>query len=275
MRERRLFSWLATIAMLGCSSGTGSDASGADAGKDGAGVDVVTDASESGVDTTLPDACGSPPYFTYTMKVGEIAVGGGTSALSGATLTFDLCPELSVTTGTGGSASVSVQRGAAFTATVAATGHITVIAGEELVGVDDPLTIDHFVELLPTTSSAVIPGYSADAPSFAVVIQADGISGSPCNTSINVHFDPPAGVTAHYMLPGWPADVAELATDASVGPVVFFTGLTGTETTVPPSTTGGSEAACKAIDHGPPTHQTGRFKLAPGAWTVADVARVN
>jgi hypothetical protein len=266
---------LSCALVIACSS-SANDAATNDAGKDvGNPFDALADTGETIVDTAPPfTPCGAPPYFTLRVRARYLNISGESDTLPDVKVTIDLCPDVTLTTNASGEAVASVQRGAAFTTTFSATDHVTVIAAEDRVELDDTLEELHLGETLPlTNASSMLVGYSTTAPFMAVVIEPDGISGSPCNDPYNIHFAVPTGVTAHYMTPSWPPDTSEPITDASVGPVVFFEGLTGSETTIPEATTGGSEASCATLAQGPPTRQTGKVKLAPGAWSVANVAR--
>lgn len=274
---RHTLFFIASLA-LGCGSSnatTNSENSG-DSGVDSMGSDAISPDADGSFDASpIYASCGSPPFVLYHLKAGEIIKGGDQALLAGATLTFDICPGVSVKTDAVGEAFASVQRGIAFTATVSAPDHVSVIAGEELVPVDDPITEDRFVQLLPRNDAGVIPGYSADAPSFALVIQPDTTPGSKCTKTDNVQFQTPSGVSAHYMLPDWPSDLAENTLNASLGAVVFFTGLSTSTTRVfRSSPAAGDDSGCTVVGDGAPLHQTGNFKLVPGAWTIGDVARV-
>jgi len=274
----RVATTLVLITCVACSSSGNDAAATNDAGEEAvSGGDAPSEVAETTADAAPPfTPCGDPPYFTLRVGAQYLNISGEGDVLPGATVSIDLCPDVSLKTNASGEAVVSVQRGAPFTTTFSAADHVTVIAAELRVDVDDTLDELRVGEILPlSNASSMLVGYAADTPAFAVVIEPDGIGGSPCNDTVNVHFLPPAGVTAHYMTPSWPPDTAEPLTDASVGAVVFFTGLTGSETRVPPATTGGAEAVCKTIGQGPPTHQTGKVKLAAGAWSVANVARVH
>src|SRR5262249_28406212 len=121
---------MAILLTAGCSSSASNDSATNDAGADGGGpLDGAADTSSQGdstpEDTAPPHtACGAPPYATFHLKAGEMHEAGGTNVLAGATLSFDTCPGVTVTTDASGEAFASVQRGVPFTATVSAPSHI-------------------------------------------------------------------------------------------------------------------------------------------------------
>ena len=261
------------VLLAGCGApAAGATTSGSDAGdaRSDAGADEVGRPDGPGDARPAPvyATCGKPPYVTFHLRAGEIHVDGSTGALADATLGFDLCPGFAQTTDRNGDARASVQRGVAFTAVVRAPGHVTVMTGEELIPIDEAIDEERVIELLPLvgTSSGAVPGYSADAPSFAVVIQPDPTD-PPCNETIEVKLSlgdhPEAKV--HYTLPGWPSDTTEVIEGTSIGPVAFFTGIVGAEVTA----LQGTHPHCRVSVA--TSHQTGRFPMQPGVLTVGNV----
>lgn len=261
---------LLATGLVACSSASSSSANGGDAGSDSLSSDVATDA---GVDTAPRfTPCGGPPYVTFHAKVGQLNFSGTGGVLPGASIAFDTCPGVTIETDASGEAFASLQRGVPFTATFTAPDHITVIAAEQLVGADESIDELRLVESLPNSNAdSILVGYSATTPAFALVIEPRG---STCNGTDRVVIKV-AGAQSHYMSPAWPPDTRECPGIVSCppdmgssGPVVFFTGLAaGDVTTVTTSRIG-----CNTALSVPPLHQTGRFKLANGAWTVGNVA---
>jgi hypothetical protein len=259
--------------LTGCSSSSTSAASDSgpvvDAPQEmgGQDADVGDDAP------TLP-SCGKAPYVQYELKAGEILVTGAAQPLAGAALTFDLCPELAVTTDASGLAFVRISRDASFTAKVSAPDHVTVIAAEQADRAIDPDYSDtvRVAELLPRMdATGVLPDYDPSKPSFAIVIQPDSAS-IHCKEPVGVELSLPGHSEAAtvYTRPEWPTDPTPIVTGSSVGPVVFFTGVQPTSTVVV-DVQGLSALTSPCLVVVKTLHQTGRFRLEPGAWTVGNV----
>ena len=263
--------------LLACSSSGSNETASNDAGKDGASLDGATDGSSS--DTPPPEdtapahtACGAPPYATFHLKAGEMHEAGSTNVLPGATLTFDTCPGVSITADASGEAFASLQRGVPFTATVSATNHISVMSAEYEVGADETSVEIQFLAVLPlSTADNVILAYDPTKPSFALVIDPDPTAKTDkCRVTEGVLVQAPGG-TVHYMGTAWPPDTSEAVplSPFSLGPVVFVTGLSGTSESGVEAKE--SDGVCSVEIAGPHFHQTGRFALAPGVWTVANL----
>ena len=272
----RVSASLFALALVACSNASlsASSGGGSDAATDVPPGDANADARDSAEESPPAHACGAAPYVSYHLKAGELLDTSTTQPLAGATLTFDTCPSVTVTTDGAGDAFAAISRGVAFTARVSAPGHVTVIAGEQRVEVDDPIRELRFAQLLPRAdATTVIYDYDPSKPSFAFVIQPDATSacGDARGVAIGVADHPEAAV--FYMSAGWPMDRTPALSPASVGPIVFVTRLVGTEVRSVAAQMSNPAAPC-FVEGGPPSfHQTGRFVLEPGAWTIGNVAK--
>lgn len=279
IRVLALFTVLAASASTACGGSSTENAGTGDAGSDGStngdGLsDGLADGLADGLSDGLTDGapsfppCGDGPYFTYSANIGEITAADDVVVLSSAILTFDECPSLKLTPDGKGRVSASLSKGKPFTVRVTADKHITVIGPERLVPKDDALTGYRENILLPVNLTDAVPQYIDSAPSFAFIIEPTSTAVKPCNEVDKVTFDIPTGVKGHFMLVGWPKNNADpLSEGVSIGPVVFFTGVTSS------SVAGivAHKTSCAMNAKGAPTYQTGNYKLENGAWTYGNV----
>jgi len=248
---------VALLFVVGCSSGSDAGPKPADAGLryDAASLD-------GGGESDAADGlarCGAAPSVTYTLKALELLGDGTAALLEGATLSFDVCPGVTAVTNVSGLASVDVPRGVPFIPRVTAPGHVTVLFGETLVPVSDPTTEQKTEALVPILPAPpALPAYSPTAPLLVV-----DILGSAASVQISVTGHPEAKM--HCMLPTWPSDPTDsIVCGASLGPVVFFSGVAAGTVQLTAST-GASSIT------GLPLTQTGNFPLEDGALTVANI----
>ncbi len=226
---------------------------------------VTHDASDSAAPADTGDglaSCGGAPSFRYLLKALALQNDGTASLLAGATLSFDTCPGVTATTDAKGLATINVRRGVPFVPRVTAPGHMPLLFGETLVAVNDPRTDLKTAALLPILPTPpAIPYNSPTVPLLVVDILANGACG-PAGTVVSVNGHPEAKM--HCMMATWPSDPTEPTIClASLGPIVFFTGLAG-GTTVQLTASGCAGTTVVGT-------QTGNFPLENGVLTVANV----
>ena len=239
-------------AIDGSSNGEASTGPAADSGT-GPSSDANTD------DAPRATGCTAPPFVSFAGTVSEITSTLAVQPLGGATIGFTSCSGFVVTTDATGGASTQVTQNVAFSPLFSSGSTINAI-GAELSGVG---AADVRVTLPRADVSDVIPEYDGAAPSFAIVLEANGQT-APCNAidgvALAVTNHPEA--VARYMAASWPSDKKPTTGAVSVGSYVFFTGLkTGLTVEVT-----GTKAGCAISTL--IGSQTGRFSLVSGLVTI-------
>lgn len=251
----------ALAAVAGCSSSANDGSSSAVSSVNGhAPAHDPLHGAESARDTLPAVECGEPPYVDLALWMWELGA-EGTSPLAGATLTFNVCPRFSATTDAMGMVTARVSRGVAVVPHVTAKGHLPIVVSESRLDADSILS--DFTPTLARTD--VIPEYRAEGPTLSVYLVAEGTGACGAESGVTLHIEGHPEARAVYMRPSWPRDPLPATGDASVGSVVFFTGLAAGETV----RVGGSKPGCRV--RVVPSEQTGAFPLESGAWTVGNV----
>lgn len=206
-------------------------------------------------------ACGDGPHVDLVVTLMELRDTGEIAPLPRARVTFDACPSYAVTTDEFGMATARVPRGVPIVTTLSADGHVTSLISQNTLN-DDAIVTD----FLPTTAMAkALPGLSPDSGTIAVYLEALG-SGACAyvdGASLRVVGHPEAKVV--YMSTRWPVDPAPTTATASVGAVVFVTGLPDGDIELE-----GTKPGCR-VSATSASSQTGRFEVAHGMWTVGNV----